>query len=150
VSQVKSTINQGAKVLYGDLNYRMTEPSLKDGFYFHPMVLDNIPKSSPAYCEELFGPVFSLFKFQNGFEAVSISNDSVYGLSAAIFTKDRKRAERKAMMLDVGQVFINDSVTSDPGIPSGGIKESGYGRECFKEGLLEVSNRKSIIFGSKL
>ena len=128
----------------------MNNQDLKDGFYFHPMVLDNIPKKSPAYCEELFGPVFSLFKFKDGFEAVSIANDSVYGLSAAIFTTDRKRAERKAKMLDVGQVFINDSVASDPGIPSGGIKDSGYGRECFKDGLLEVSNRKSIIYGAKL
>ena len=114
------------------------------------MIIENIAKDSPAYCEELFGPVFSLFRFKGASEAVEIANDSVYGLSAAVFTSNRARAEKKAMKLEVGQVFINEAVGSDPGIPSGGIKDSGYGRECYKDGLLETANRKSIIYGTKL
>lgn len=86
------------------------------------MVIDNIKKSTPAYDEELFGPVFSLFRVKNGLEAVEIANESIYGLSASIFSNDRKRAERKAAMLEVGAVFINDAVASDGGIPNGGIK----------------------------
>ena len=111
------------------------------------MVLENIKKDMPAYKEELFGPVFSLFKFKDDFEAVNIANDSRYGLSASIFTKNMAKAKRKAIKLECGNVFINDAVASDPTIPGGGVKDSGFGRECYKDGLFEIINRKAILIG---
>ncbi len=144
--QVQKSIENGAKVVYGSLDYKMTDPNLKDGNFFHPMVIENITRNQPAYSEELFGPVFSLFKFKRGLEAVELANESIYGLSASIFTNDRKRAERKAAMLEVGAVFINEAVSSDPAIPNGGIKDSGYGRECYKDGFMETCNRKALVF----
>lgn len=93
--------------------------------------------------------MFSLFRFSDDVEAVEIANGSKYGLSASIFTKDLDRAKAKAMQLDAGSVFINDTVTTVPGIPGGGTKESGYGRECYKDGLHETTNRKSIVFATK-
>jgi succinate-semialdehyde dehydrogenase/glutarate-semialdehyde dehydrogenase len=123
----------------------MTDVNLKEGFYFHPMVLDNLTKDQPAYCEELFGPVFSVFKFKDSLEAVDLANSSVYGLNASIFSSDIKQAEQLARMLDVGSVFINDMVSTDPALPSGGVKDSGYGRELYKDGIIESANRKTIV-----
>lgn len=74
-----------------------------------------------------------------------MANDTIYGLSASIFSRDIQRAKNKAMKLEVGNVFINDSVASDPAIPGGGVKDSGYGRECYKDGLHETINRKAVI-----
>lgn len=145
--QVKTSIDMGANVLYGTLDYTHPDPNLKNGNFFHPMVLDNITKDQPAYKEELFGPVFSLFKFKDDFEAVTLANDSRYGLSASIFTKDLAKAKRKAIKLEVGNVFINEAVSSDPAIPGGGVKDSGFGRECYKDGLFEVVNRKAVLVG---
>ena len=89
--------------------------------------------------------MFSLFKFKEELEAVDLVNDTIYGLSASIFSRDLERAQNKAMKLEVGNVFINDIVATDPSIPGGGVKDSGYGRECYKDGLHETINRKSII-----
>lgn len=111
------------------------------------MILENIPKDSPAYKEELFGPVLSFFKFRDDKEAIDLANDHVYGLGSAIFTKNIKKAKEKALQLEYGSVFINDFTVSDSAIPNGGTKDSGYGRECFKDGLLEVCNKKSIVIG---
>lgn len=111
------------------------------------MVIENITKEQPAYSEELFGPIFSLFKFSDDLEAIEIANATSYGLSGSIFTQDMDRAKQKAMQLDVGNVFINEIVASDPAIPCGGTKDSGYGRECYKDGLHETLNRKAIVFG---
>ena len=108
------------------------------------MVLENITKDQPAYHEELFGPVFSLFRFYEDIEAVDIANGIQYGLSASVFSKDIQRAKKKAMKIDVGNVFINDIVVTDPSIPGGPTKDSGYGRECYKDGMHETVNRKAI------
>lgn len=96
----------------------------------------------------MFGPVFSLFKFHDDLEAVELANATSYGLSASIFTKDLDRAHLKAMKLECGSVFINEIVVSDPAIPGGGVKDSGYGRECYSDGFHETINRKSIVIGS--
>ena len=91
--------------------------------------------------------MFSLFKFTNDLDAIELANNSQYGLDAVIISKDIEKAKRRAEMLEVGMVFINEIVATDPAIPGGGIKDSGFGRELYKEGLFETANRKSIIIG---
>lgn len=91
--------------------------------------------------------MFSLFPFEEDQEAIDLANDSVYGLSASIFTKDVQKAKREALELEVGNVFINEGVSSDPAIPGGGVKDSGFGRECYKDGLHETLNRKAVLIG---
>lgn len=146
--QVSKSLSKGAKVVYGELDYKNQDPNLKEGFYFHPLILENIKPGQPAFNEELFGPVFSLFNFQEDFESVDIANATPYGLNASVFTKNLEKAYRKAGKLEVGSVFINEAVATDPAIPGGGVKDSGYGRECYKDGLYETFNRKTIIVGS--
>ncbi len=140
-------MDQGARLVYGHLNYQPSDENLKDGSYFHPLILENISKPQPAYSCELFGPVFSLFKYSDPLDAVEIANDVSFGLSAAIFSKNIKKAERMGEMIEAGSIFINELVMTDPSFPNGGIKDSGYGRECYKDGLFEISNRK--IFNIK-
>ena len=110
------------------------------------MVIENITKEQPAFCEELFGPVFSLFRYTDHHDAIELANATNYGLSASIFTSDPERATRKALQLEVGNIFVNEIVASDPAIPGGGVKDSGYGRECYKDGVHETINRKAIVF----
>lgn len=146
-SQVLASVAKGAKILYGNLDYQIKDSNLKNGFYFHPIVMENITKEQPAYCEELFGPVFSLFRFHDPIEAAELANCTDYGLSASIFTTDEAKMTREALALEAGNIFINDIVVSDPAIPCGGVKDSGFGRECYKDGLHETLNKKAIIFG---
>lgn len=112
------------------------------------MVLGNITEDQPAFHEELFGPVFSIFRFNDDLSAVELGNATSYGLSASIFSRDQERAHKRALMLECGNVFINEIVASDTAIPGGGVKDSGYGRECFSDGLHETLNRKAIIVGA--
>ena len=109
------------------------------------MILENIPEGCPASSEELFGPIFSLFKFTTDIEAVKLANSSDYGLSGSIFTADEAKGKELARMLECGTVFINDVVGSNPRLPNGGVKDSGYGRECAWDGVLETVNRKPIV-----
>jgi succinate-semialdehyde dehydrogenase/glutarate-semialdehyde dehydrogenase len=136
--QVNDSVHQGARISY------QTTP--KEQGYFYPItVLENINPSSPAYSEELFGPIFSLFSYQDEDEAIKIANDTSYGLGSAIFTKDNERALHIAEhQLAFGAVFINDFVKSDPRLPFGGIHESGLGRELSEEGIKEFVNIKTI------
>ncbi len=108
------------------------------------MILENISKDSPSYQEELFAPVFVLFSFKDDLDAAHLANDNKYGLSGSIISTNLQRAKSLALKLEIGNVFINDAVGSDPVIPSGGVKDSGFGRECYKDGILEVINRKAI------
>jgi len=141
--QTLDSIKAGAKLLYGnEEDLKVKDKS--EGNYFHPVIIANPPKDSPAYKEELFGPVFTLFETNSEEEAIHLANDTVFGLSACIATQDIKNAERIAKFLDVGSVTINDSTKSDPNLPYGGVKESGYGRECGDDALLEFTNHKSV------
>ena len=97
------------------------------------------------YTEEFFGPVFNLFKVDSSKEALDLANKSDYGLASTIFTEDIAKAEAAAMRLRTGSVFVNDVVVSSSEYPGGGIKASGYGRECYSDGLFETANRKTII-----
>jgi succinate-semialdehyde dehydrogenase/glutarate-semialdehyde dehydrogenase len=99
----------------------------------------------PAYDEELFGPVAAIIPVRDEAEALAVANDSIYGLGAAIFTKNKKLATTLARQLEAGVVFINDFVRSDPALPFGGVKQSGYGRELGPHGIREFVNVKTVV-----
>ena len=137
---VKSSIKMGAK-----LNLGGRIPN-SDGAYYPITVLSNVQPGMPAFDEEIFGPVFSIIEAKNNDHAIDLANDSKYGLGAAVFTSDidkgRKIAEEK---IQAGVCFVNDYVKSDPRLPFGGVKMSGYGRELSGYGLMEFVNIKSIV-----
>ena len=99
----------------------------------------------PAYDEELFGPVAAIVKARDEADAVRIANDTIFGLGGAVFTKDTARGERVARALEAGATFVNSAVASDPRLPFGGIKESGYGRELGGYGIREFVNIKTVV-----
>jgi succinate-semialdehyde dehydrogenase/glutarate-semialdehyde dehydrogenase len=137
--QVVKTVGAGARVLLGG-----DRPSGKGAFY-PPTVLTGVKKGMPAYDEELFGPVAAVIAVKDEADAVRAANDSVFGLGAAVFTKDVARGERLAQgALDAGACFVNSLVKSDPRLPFGGIKESGYGRELSSFGIREFVNIKTV------
>ena len=143
-SQALNSIDKGAKVVYGSLSEIDCDYKIEDGNFFKPIVIENINKSCPAYTEELFGPVFSLFKFDTIEEAIALSNDSEFGLGASIFTKDLKVAHRIADQIDAGMVFINSSTISDSRLPYGGVKNSGYGRSSSYTAIEEFTTNKLV------
>jgi succinate-semialdehyde dehydrogenase/glutarate-semialdehyde dehydrogenase len=136
--QVKKSVAKGAKVLLGG-----EIPDMKGAFY-PPTVLTNVKEGMPAYEEETFGPVAAIIGVSDVKEAIRVANSSPYGLGAAIFTKDIKRGEKIASELEAGSCFVNDFVKSDPRLPFGGIKQSGYGRELSSFGIREFVNIKTV------
>jgi succinate-semialdehyde dehydrogenase/glutarate-semialdehyde dehydrogenase len=136
--QVRASIAKGAKVLLGG-----DVPPGKGSFY-PPTILAEVKPGMPAYDEELFGPVAAIIKATDEADAVRIANDSVFGLGAAVFTRDLARGERVARELEAGCTFVNALVASDPRLPFGGIKESGYGRELGTYGIREFMNAKTV------
>jgi succinate-semialdehyde dehydrogenase/glutarate-semialdehyde dehydrogenase len=138
-NQVRKSIEMGAKlVLGGEI------PAVKGAFY-PPTVLSEVKKGMPAYDEELFGPVAALIKAKDENEAIKIANDTIFGLGAAVFTSDKIEGEKIAReKLNAGCCFVNDFVKSDPRLPFGGIKESGYGRELSIFGIREFVNIKTV------
>ena len=138
--QVQQSVEEGAKVLCGAF-----VPEGNNAFY-PPTVLENVKVGMPAYHDELFGPVASLIKVKNIEEAIYIANDTVFGLGAGVFTSDHRKGQELAEKgLEAGCVFVNDFVKSDPRLPFGGIKESGYGRELSACGIREFVNIKTIV-----
>jgi succinate-semialdehyde dehydrogenase / glutarate-semialdehyde dehydrogenase len=135
---VKATVAAGAKVLTGG------KPLDRPGNFYAPTVLTNIPQESPAYREELFGPVASVFRAKNIDDAIRIANDSRFGLGASAWTNDPKERERFINEIESGMVFINKMVASDPRIPFGGVKWSGHGRELGAHGIREFTNIKTV------
>jgi len=137
--QVQKSIEMGAELLLGGF--------IPDGpgAFYPPTILTNLKKGMPAYDEELFGPVASIIIAKNEEEAISIANDSIFGLGSAVFTKDIVRGERIAVEeIEAGSCFINTFVRSDPRLPFGGTKQSGYGRELSNYGIKEFVNIKTI------
>lgn len=140
--QVNESVRLGAEIVTGG-KCRSTR-----GFFFEPTVLTNVPANSPAYRDELFGPVASLFRARDASDAIRIANDTRYGLAAALWTNDVNEARHFARELQVGTVFVNGMVASDPRFPFGGVKSSGYGRELSVHGLREFVNAKTVrVFG---
>jgi succinate-semialdehyde dehydrogenase/glutarate-semialdehyde dehydrogenase len=135
---VKATIAAGARVLTGG------KPLERPGNFYAPTVLTNIPKESPAYREELFGPVAGVFRAKNIDDAIHIANDSRFGLGASAWTNDPKERERFINEIESGMVFINKMVASDPRVPFGGVKWSGHGRELGAHGIREFTNIKTV------
>jgi len=116
-----------------------------DGNFFDPVLLTDIQPGTPAYEEELFGPVLSVFKVASEAEAIDLANATPYGLGGAVWTSDQDRAERMAGELEAGAIAINGMVKSDPNLPFGGVKRSGFGRELGREGVLEFVNEKTVV-----
>jgi succinate-semialdehyde dehydrogenase/glutarate-semialdehyde dehydrogenase len=137
-ADVQKTVQAGAKVLTGG------HPLKRPGNYYAPPVLTNIPKDSPAYGEEFFGPVASIFRAKDQDEAIRIANDVRFGLGASAWTNDEKERERFINELEAGMVFINKMVASDTRIPFGGVKQSGHGRELGAVGIREFMNAKTV------
>ena len=136
--QVQKSIAAGAKLLTG--GNRIHGP----GFFYEPTVLVDVPKESPAYREEVFGPVASVFRVRDADEAVEVANDTTFGLGASAWTNDPAEQELFASELETGMVFINAMVASDPRLPFGGVKHSGFGRELGAAGIREFTNTKTI------
>ncbi|MGH7845930.1 MAG: NAD-dependent succinate-semialdehyde dehydrogenase [Candidatus Binatia bacterium] len=136
--QVQRSASQGAKLITGGKRLD------GQGYFLQPTVLANVRSPMPAYCEEVFGPVASLIKVRNTEEAIQVANDSPYGLGSNLWTRDLDRARAIARKIESGQVFINGMVASDPRLPFGGIKRSGYGRELSAYGIKEFVNIQTV------
>lgn len=137
--QVLKSIEQGAELILGG---KIPD---SDGAFYPPTILKNVKPGMAAFDEELFGPVAALVRAKNESEAIELANKSIFGLGASVFTKDIIRGEKIAKeMLNAGCCFVNDFVKSDPRLPFGGIKESGYGRELSPFGIKEFVNIKTV------
>jgi len=138
-TQVLTSLKRGAALVLGG------EVPPGPGAYYPPTVLTDVKPGMPAYDEELFGPVAAVIAASDEDAAVRIANDTAFGLGAAVFTRDTQRGERVARKLEAGATFVNGSVASDPRLPFGGVKESGYGRELGAYGIKEFVNVKTVV-----
>jgi succinate-semialdehyde dehydrogenase / glutarate-semialdehyde dehydrogenase len=137
-AQVRQSVEAGARLLTGG----RAMPG--EGFYYAPTVLADVPPEAAAWHEELFGPVASVFRVPDADSAIALANGSRFGLGASVWTRDVAEAERVALALECGAVFVNAMVASDPRFPFGGVKASGYGRELGAWGLREFTNVKTV------
>ena len=140
----RATQQDGGSLIYGDLDFEMPG-ELKAGFFVSPMVLEGIKYDSNSFHDEFFGPVFCLYKVKDAEEALTYANRSDYGHGLTIYSGSPATCENLAMRARVGIVSINTALYRGSDFPNGGIKKTGYGHDGHKEGLLEVSNRKSIM-----
>ncbi len=137
-SQVDRSVAAGAKIIAG--GKRIGER----GNFYAPTVLTNVPRSAPAACEETFGPVAAIFRVKDAEEAIAVANATPFGLGASVWTHDRVEAARFIDGIESGQVFVNAMVASDPRVPFGGVKHSGFGRELGVHGIREFVNIKTV------
>jgi len=139
--QVKMTVQQGGRCLLGG------EIPEGKGFFYPPTLLVDVTASMQAACEETFGPIAVVMKAESEAEALAMANDTPYGLAASIWTADTDKARRMAAEIEAGQVAINGIVKTDPRLPSGGVKKSGYGRELGPHGIMEFVNVQQVWVG---
>jgi succinate-semialdehyde dehydrogenase/glutarate-semialdehyde dehydrogenase len=137
--QVEETVQKGARVLLGGQSLD------RPGYFFAPTVLTNIPQTSPAAKDELFGPVAALFPARGIEEALQIANDTPFGLGACAWTNDERERDFFIEQIQAGLAFVNGMVASDSRVPFGGIKQSGYGRELSYHGIREFVNVKTVM-----
>ncbi len=136
--QVKATVAAGAKLLLGGKALE------RPGNFYAPTVLAEVPLGSPGADEEIFGPVASLFRFRSLEEGIALANRTRFGLGASAWTNDPAERERLVSGIEAGAVFVNGMVKSDPRLPFGGVKHSGYGRELSVHGIREFVNVKTV------
>ncbi|MGD9787173.1 MAG: NAD-dependent succinate-semialdehyde dehydrogenase [Sulfuricellaceae bacterium] len=136
--QVMDSIDQGARPLLG------CQPLPGEGAYYPPSVLDRVTPGMRAYREELFGPVMAVIRAEDEEDALRIANDTPFGLGASLWSQDTRRAEMLSAAIEAGGTFINGMVKSDPRLPFGGIKASGFGRELSYHGIREFVNAKTV------
>jgi succinate-semialdehyde dehydrogenase/glutarate-semialdehyde dehydrogenase/succinyl-CoA reductase len=143
-SIVKESIKDGAQLLVGG------EKVDRKGYFYKPTIIKDVSPKMRIAQEEVFGPVAPIITVDNEDEAIKLANDTQYGLGASIWTQDLDKAEKLSMSIQSGIVTVNNIVASDPRIPFGGVKKSGFGRELSKYGMLEFANIKSVRFYDKL
>ncbi len=136
--QVQASVDAGATIVTGG------EPLSRTGYFYPPTVLTAVPDGCPAAEEELFGPVATVTSVSDEETAVSVANDSQYGLGASVWTGDTDRGENLVSKIESGNVFVNQIVQSDPRLPFGGIEQSGYGSELSDHGIREFTNPKTV------
>ncbi|HTZ74407.1 MAG TPA: NAD-dependent succinate-semialdehyde dehydrogenase [Candidatus Aquilonibacter sp.] len=136
--QVLRSVQAGARILTGGKKFEGA------GFFYPPTVMTNVPENSAGYCEELFGPVASLFRAKDIDDAIRIANDTKFGLGASVWTNDEAERDRLIDVIESGMVFVNRMVASDPRLPFGGVKWSGYGRELGVHGIREFTDIKTV------
>lgn len=136
-NQIENSVKMGAKCIFGG----QLEPT---GCFYLPAILTNVTRGMPVFSEETFGPVAAIIVVKDEDEAIEIANDSLFGLGAAIWTNNLDKGEEMARKIEAGAIFINGLVKSDPRLPFGGIKNSGYGRELSEYGIKEFCNIKTI------
>ena len=144
IEQVEKAVASGARVLTG--GKKLDRP----GNFYEPTVLVNVDPSTPVSCEEIFGPVAMLFRVANIDEAIRLANATPFGLGSAAWTNDVNEQTKFIEELEAGCVFINGMVASDPRLPFGGVKHSGYGRELAEFGIREFVNIKTVWIGSEI
>jgi succinate-semialdehyde dehydrogenase/glutarate-semialdehyde dehydrogenase len=141
--QVQETIRQGAKLLVGG---RIPDGP---GAYYPPTVLTGVRPGMAAFDEEVFGPIAAIIEANDEIDAIALANQSPFGLGSAVFTNDKPRADRIAREIEAGSVFVNALVKSDPRLPFGGVKKSGYGRELSWFGIREFVNIKTVYHAAR-
>lgn len=141
-NQINDALKKGAKILYG--GYRIK----RKGLYFMPTIITNVKDNMLIVSEETFGPIFSIIPAKNEADAIKIANSTKFGLGASLWTKNPKKAEKFIKEIEAGVVFVNGTVKSDPRLPFGGIKNSGYGRELSHYGLKEFVNIKTVVINN--